>query len=173
MSNFTPSNLFSALFGKTPKKIDQSFKELRFTRARQATHLYLVAALFGIFGVSLALSLYIHHGPNDAFFKQYISWSLLPLTISLVTLRCAIHCVRHAYLLLTPMGIEIFPFFKPHKNLQVLYWAEIHAAEISNKELTLHTNAEHSAGVVVSLKPIAPAQICLLQKAINSRTAAS
>lgn len=158
------------IFGATPKRVEESHKELRFTRARQGAFFMLLSAGFVAVGLASAVAMFSKWGPLDPDFRKWIWFTLLPLIPAFLTLRLSLHCVRHAYLILTPMGIEIFPFWKAEKNLQVLFWQEIDAAECDGKQLTLHRDAARTSGVVVSLKPIARRQISLLQKAISART---
>jgi len=81
------------------------------------------------------------------------------------------HLAKHAYVILTPLGLEIFPFFFPTKNLRLVIWQEIIAAEISDDEkwLTLHFNEEKSSGLHLSLKPMDRKFRSLLAKAVLGR----
>jgi len=84
-------------------------------------------------------------------------------------LRMGIRCTRHAYLIVTPLGVEIFPFFKAEKNLQIIYWSEVADAEVSPdlSRMTLHFNREKKSGVVVSLNPIPRERRALLEKVVS------
>ena len=84
--------------------------------------------------------------------------------------RLAFRCARHAYIILTPLGIEIFPFFNSRENLQVLYWSQIADSELNDRnELVIHFNEEQTSGVVASLAPITPSRRILLERAIKGR----
>lgn len=159
------------IFGVTPRSVTEEHKELRFTRARQGSHFFLISTFLLMLGIGSFIALFASWGPNDNDFKTYAWFCLLPAVPAFFTLRIGIHCVRHAYLLLSPMGLEVFPFFKPEQNLQIIFWSDIDSIDITSSKLTLHTNKQKTAGVVITLKPIAKAQISLLQKAILSRTA--
>lgn len=158
------------LLGKKPKKLIESHKELRFTRSRQATQFFIISILFAMLTVSGVGAMFSKWGPNDPDFIRYVWFCGLPLIPAYIALRIALHCIRHAYILLTPMGVEVFPFFKPEKNLSVLFWSEIDSTDCTERLLTIHLNAEKTSGSVISLKPIAQAQISLLRKAIEART---
>lgn len=148
-----------------PKAITEPHKELRFTRGAQGSLFALLGAT-GL-GASVAMLL-LNVIPKD----PILSWwaPLVPLPPALLCLRVALHCVRHAYLILTPLGIEIFPFFRARRNLRLLHWSEITAAEInSRKELVLHFNEEKTSGVVASLAPLLPSRRILLERAIAGR----
>lgn len=101
-------------------------------------------------------------------------WMPLPfLMVALLLGRLAARCARHAYLILTPLGVEIFPLFKPKDNLNLVYWNQIDDVEF-DEELTivkLHHNPEKSSGIVLSLKPIHQKKRPLLQKALLARLA--
>jgi hypothetical protein len=79
-------------------------------------------------------------------------------------------CVRHAYLIFTPLGIEIFPLFRPEKHMTLVTWQEIQDldADLPSKRLSLHYNVEKTSGVIVSLSPILPAQRQLLQHTVTA-----
>jgi len=101
-------------------------------------------------------------------------WMALPfLILSALLTRLSAYCARHAYLILTPLGMEIFPLIKPHKNLNLVYWAQIIDADF-NEELTalkLHFNEDQTAGVILSLKAISAKKRLLLKRALESRLA--
>jgi hypothetical protein len=97
-------------------------------------------------------------------------WGLLPLALAVGAARTAVRCSRHAYLILTPLGLEIFPFFRPAAGMQLVPWAQIAAAEIDDPptRLTLHFDAAKSAGIHLSLEPIHKPRRPLLARAITS-----
>jgi hypothetical protein len=74
-------------------------------------------------------------------------------------------------LILTPLGIEVFPFFRPANGMRLVMWQEIHAAEVDGDLtlLTLHHNAERTSGVHLSLKPIPAEKLPLLVQALAGR----
>jgi hypothetical protein len=53
--------------------------------------------------------------------------------------------------------------------MQVIPWQQIDSAEIDHRRLTLHFTAEKSAGIHLSLSPIAKDRRELLAKAIRGR----
>jgi hypothetical protein len=81
------------------------------------------------------------------------------------------HLAKHAYLLLTPMGVEIFPFYRPAKNMHLIFWQEIADIEFDAKQhwATLHFNPEKTAGVHLALKPIRKTSRALLIAALALR----
>jgi hypothetical protein len=84
----------------------------------------------------------------------------------------AVHCSRHAYLIFTPIGIEVFPFFRPARGMQMIPWAQIDSLEIDDppRTLTLHFNSRKSSGVHLSLAPIPVDRRALLVRMVKGRT---
>ncbi len=151
-----------------PKEVAEPEKELRFTRAAQAPLFYLLAIIS--FCVAMAFFILSTQNWSTSPLLPGWWWVCFPtLILFVIFLRLGMRCSRHAYILLTPLGVEVFPFFKPEKNLQVIYWSEIADAEVQLEkcQLTLHYNQEKTGGVVVTLKPILPAQRELLATAVN------
>ena len=146
--------------------VAQAHKELRFTRAGQATGFWLAAAVLLV----IAIFFLIVGSYRDALTKlPHPAWGLIPMGIAALMVRFAIRCTRHAYLILSPIGVEIFPLFRPDSGMQLIAWAQIDSAEIDAGRLTLHYNPEKTAGLHLSLRPIARPQRDLLTKAIQGR----
>ncbi|MDA7646897.1 hypothetical protein N8675_03090 [Akkermansiaceae bacterium] len=150
-----------------PKKITEPHKELRFTRAGQAQGFIVIAAVSFAFFLLIGLTWFMGH-------PTFTWWMALPfLILSALLTRLSAYCARHAYLILTPLGMEIFPLIKPHKNLNLVYWAQIIDADF-NEELTalkLHFNEDQTAGIILSLKAISAKKRLLLKRALESRLA--
>jgi hypothetical protein len=145
-------------------------KELRFTRAGQAVVFWIAAAACIMAGlVFFLIAPYRADTPE----LPHPAWGLVPIGLGLILMRLAWHCAKYAYLLLSPIGIEIFPFFRPGTNMQVIPWAQIAAADIDAKRLTLHFSAEKTSGIHLSLSPIAKDRRALLAKAIQGRLPAT
>ncbi|TAE78452.1 MAG: hypothetical protein EAZ84_01300 [Verrucomicrobia bacterium] len=141
-------------------------KELRFTRAGQATGFWIAAAT--LFMAALVFFLLTpHRAENPAL--PHPAWGLVPLTLAAILARLAWHCTRHAYLILSPIGVEVFPLLRPAASMQVIPWQQIDSAEIDPLRLSLHFNAEKSAGIHLSLSPIAKDRRELLARAIRGR----
>lgn len=147
--------------------VAQAHKELRFTRARQAVGFWVLAAV-----LLMTALVFVLVAPYRAEHTElpHPAWSLLPLGIAALSIRVAIRCTRHAYLILSPIGVEIFPLFRPESGMQLIAWAQIDSAEINDRRLTLHYNPEKSAGLHLSLLPITHNSRKLLATAIRART---
>ena len=150
-----------------PKDLAEPHKELRFTRSAQARLFFLLASAFLTLAIFLCAAAFT---PGLAF---PLWWALLPLLPALLLYPLAYRCIRHAYLILTPLGIEIFPFFNSRQNLQVLYWSEIDHAEVSSDQrtLTIHYNPGRTAGLMATLAPIEKSLRPLVARAIEGRIA--
>jgi hypothetical protein len=149
-------------------KIQSPEKELRFTRSGQAVHFWLGTAILAAAGMTLAATaIYRDINPH----LPHAAWALVPLLLALVTFRLAVRLTRHAYLIITPLGIEIFPFFKPAEGMRMVLWQELNHAEVDENlsRLTLHHDAEKTSGIHLSLTPITPARRTLLAKAVIGR----
>jgi hypothetical protein len=143
-------------------------KELRFTRSGQAGLFWMIAAVFASVGITvLATSIYRDINPE----LPHPAWAVLPLILALVMARVAIRLTRHAYLILTPLGIEIFPFFRPAAGMRLVTWQEVNHAEVDTKttRLTLHHDPQKTSGIHLSLTPIRAERRSLLAKAVLGR----
>ena len=156
--------------GSRPQVVAESHKEIRITRAKQSAQIFLAASISAALAVASASSMFTHWGPNDPDFRSYIWLALVPLSIALLLTRAALHCLRHAFVILTPLGIEVFPLWRPSKTHQLIYWSELDHCDFNQRRLTLHFDKEETSGVVLSLSPLTKQQISLLRKAIQSRT---
>lgn len=149
-----------------PKTIAEPEKELRFTRARQAPLFYglaviAFAASMGVFILSTQ-----DWGMKEPLLKGWW-WLCVPgVLLCYWMFRLGLRCTRHAYIILSPLGVEIFPFFKARENLQVIYWTQVADVDVSGGELVLHFTEEKKSGVVVCLMPIPEGRRALLKKAV-------
>lgn len=141
-------------------------KELRFTRAGQAAGFWIAAATLAMAALVFFL-LTPHRAENPEL--PHPAWGLIPLILAVALARLGWHCTRHAYLILSPIGVEVFPLLRPAATMQVIPWQQIDSAEIAPLRLTLHFNTEKSAGIHLSLSPIAKDRRELLAKAILGR----
>ena len=159
-------------FMAAPTSIASPEKEVRFTRAAQGRMWLVLATLHG--AIALGLIVLATQGTElEAPRLQGYAWTAaFPLLAAWAMFRLGVRCVRHAYLIFTPLGLEIFPLFRPEKSMQLLLWSEIHSLEYDgpNTRLLIHYTAEKSAGVIVSLSPIVPAQRELLRVLVDSIT---
>lgn len=141
-------------------------REIRFTRAGQATPLWLGAAV----GLTAAAAMFLMGwATGNAVVDRLSGWAVLPAALAGILVKLAIHCTRHAYLILTPLGIEVIPLFRPAARMQLVAWGQIDSLDCSDSRLTLHFNREKSSGVHLSLRPLRHDQRVLLKTALAGR----
>ena len=163
--------LAGKLLPRPPRKVTRPEQELRFTRSRQA----LTFLTAGIIGFCVACGILIKALPvvgNAAGEPASVDsplWALVPLVPAAVSFWIAAHCLRHAFIILTPLGIELFPFWRPARNMQVIYWAEIETAVIS-PDLKIFTIKCRGSEIMATLAPISGTGRLLLKRAIEGRT---
>lgn len=151
------------------KRVLNPEKELRFTRSRQAMGFALLAAMsIGAALTILTIVIYTMsvgvESPIDPL------WSILPFALAIPCGWTALYLASHAYILLTPLGIEIFPLWRPAANLRIIYWAEIGNVTIDDPhQLLVIDFKEGGGGVVLTLNPIRKPARQLLRHAIEGR----
>ena len=151
-----------------PEKVQSPEKELRFTRSGQAVVFWISAAVMVAAAVTiLASSIYRY----DVTSLPHPAWATVPLALAAIFARIAIRMTRHAYLIFTPLGIEIFPLFRPQSSMRLVLWQEIQVAETDDAltRLTLHHDAAKTSGIHLSLSPIHKDRRVLLAKAVSGR----
>ena len=137
--------------------------ELRFTRSRQA----VVSLAWGLGCLLLSLGIFILHYQRfthpPAFF-----WGFVPLLPGTLCFWLAWHQLRHPFLVLTRIGIEIYPFFLPARNMHLLLWQQISRSEIISEppQLILTRADATDAKIFITLAPLVPRQRELLQTAL-------
>jgi len=144
-------------------------KELRFTRLTQALIFALCAAVCLAIGVTLVTTLItvqvVYGSLEETPFPVWLGWTpWVPLG---AFGWLAWHCIRHPYLILSPIGVEIFPFWRPVHHFQVVEWGRIALLEWHEQELTMHYSTEKTSGVVLSLAPLNKKSRILLKQALE------
>jgi hypothetical protein len=147
-------------------------QELRFTRSGQAAGFWLASAILAAAALTLAATSF-YRGINPDL--PHPAWALAPLMAAIGAARLAWRLTRHAYLILTPIGIEIFPFLRPAAGMQLVAWQEIESMETdaAMKRLTLHRDAAKTSGIHLSLRPVRPDRRALLARAVEGRVKAA
>lgn len=149
-------------------KIQSPEKELRFTRSGQAPVFWVVSAILAMAAIIIVTTAY-YRDINPLL--PHPLWAGVPLAFSLFMAHIAVNLTRHAYIILTPLGLEIFPFFRPAAGMRLITWQEVDSAEVDGKlsRLTLHHDAGKSSGIHLSLAPIRTDRRTLLAKAVIGR----
>jgi hypothetical protein len=151
--------LAGKLLPRSPREVASPEQELRFTRSRQA----LTFLTAGITALCLAGVIFFTASPgagNQSGAVHSSWWALFALTPAALCLWMVVHCMRHAFIILTPLGIELFPFWLPARNMQVIYWAEIKEAGVSGnlKTFTIRCRGRQ---IMAALAPIP--KVCILR----------
>lgn len=143
-------------------------QELRFTRSGQAVAFWIGAAVMSMAAIVIVAASF-HRAENPAL--PHPAWAMCPALAAVLLARGAVRLTRHAYVILTPLGIEIFPFFRPAAGMRLVAWQELREmdADASLTRLTLHFNAEKTSGIHLSLRPIRADRRQFLVEAIRRR----
>lgn len=149
-----------------PRPLREPARELRFTRARQALDFALLGVLCGSAAGGLAVLASPQfsirgHGPVLSSYWP----ALVALTLAAGAIWVAIHLSRHAYILLTPVGLEIFPFFRPARNFRLVLWQEIEHLEVSGDHRVMAVDLAGGGRIFLSLVPLRERQRELLAHA--------
>lgn len=147
-------------------KIAEPEKELRFTRSVQAGRFCILGAVLVGMGVTL-LATGVYREVNPGLPSPW--WSVPCFVAAAGVFRLAVRLAKHAYVILTPMGMEIFPFFKPAEKMRVVMWSEIKGVNVAGKWLTLHFNDERTAGMHLTLAPIRASLRGFLVRGVKGR----
>lgn len=148
--------------------VSEPEKELRFTRSGQAAGYGVLGAIWiGVAVTLLATAVYRSENPE----LPHPAWALLFIGLGVACLGLSRHLAKHAYLILTPLGLEVFPFFRPSQGMRLVLWQEISSAELSEDEkwLTLHFDEEKTSGLHLTLRPVRRKLRSLLAKAVLGR----
>jgi len=143
-------------------------KELRFTRSGQAAQFCVVGAVVTGVAVTLAATGYYREINPDV---PHPAWAVPCFVLAAGCFWLARHLTKHAYLILSPLGLEIFPFYRPAKGMQIVMWQEISGADIDSEEkwLTLHFDVAKTSGMHLSMRPVRRKLRSLLAKAVLGR----
>ena len=154
-----------------PKNIQEPEKELRFTRSRQA--ITFVAA--GLISLCILGFIWFQVYFNGLEKNQNgplifpILCSIILITMAVLFFLVAIHCTQHALIILSPLGLELFPFWFPVKNFRMLYWSEINDAKINKEMNLLSIDCNNGSKIFISIKPIPTKIRSYLKTAIDGR----
>lgn len=139
-------------------------RELRFTRSRQAVVMLAVGIGFVLMSVALLVMNKQWENHPPAWW-----WTLLPLPPACAFLWLAWQHLRRPYLVLSRIGIEIYPFLLPAQNMNLVLWQEIASAEVQQEDTMLALTLANfeDAKIFVTLRPMAERQRPLLAQAIR------
>jgi len=141
--------------------------ELRFTRAHQAVH-FAVLAVVGL-ALFLGLCLLAWRPWGAAGGPLLRPWwlVLLPLPVVGAALWAMVWCATHAYILLSPAGVEVFPLLFPGRGFRLVPWGTIAGFRTDGRNVVLDLTG--GGGVVLALAPVRPSARPLLVTALRRR----
>lgn len=132
----SPSKVQPGLGVRDIQHIPVRDRELRFTRNRAGGILMLVGILLIVVAVFLQITGYdtiSPYLPAPLWCMQMMI--LFPAGVCLFT---ATRCLKHAAVIITPLGVEILPFLRPKHTMQWFFWQQIKATTIQRNRLFLH-----------------------------------
>ena len=154
-----------------PKNIQEPEKELRFTRSRQAITFVgaglISLCILGFIWFQVYFNGLENNQNGPLIFP--ILCSIILITMAVLFFLVAIHCTQHAFIILSPLGLELFPFWFPVKNFRMLYWSEINDATINEDMNLLSIECNNGSKIFISIKPIPTNIRSYLKTAIEGR----
>ena len=129
-------------------------RELRFTRNRSGAILTAAGFLLAATAAFLQLTGYDTITP----YLPAPLWAMqaTALVPAVLCLAAGSRCLKHAAVIVTPVGVEILPFLRTQRTMQWFFWQQIRSADREGGRLNLRL-ADGST-VAVSLRP--PAGTC-------------
>lgn len=140
-------------------------RELRFTRNRAGA--FLAAAGFLLIAVAGFLQLTGYDTITPYLPAPLRAMQAAALVPAAVFLGLGGRCLKHAAVIVTPLGVEILPFLRPRRTMQWYFWQQISAADRNGTRLTLHLADGTEA--VIHMAALAPAGRNMLVHAIRAR----
>lgn len=161
----TPCPVQAGLGVRDIQHIPVRDRELRFTRNRAGG--ILMSSGFLLIVIAVFLQITGHdtiapYLPAPLWVMQ--AMVLFPAGICLVT---AIRCLKHAAIIITPVGVEILPFFRARHTMQWFFWQQINTTETQRNKLILHMT--NGIDITIHLFPITNTSKRLLLYAIQQR----
>lgn len=94
-------------------------------------------------------------------------WQAAALVPAALCLAAGSRCLKHAAVIVTPVGVEILPFLRTRRTMQWFFWQQISSADREGGRLNLRL-ADGST-VAVSLRPMTAASRDMLAHAVRQR----
>lgn len=140
-------------------------RELRFTRNR--TGAVLMTEGFLLVVIASFLQLTGHDTITPCLPAPLWIMEAGALFPAILCMYAGSRCLKYAAVIVTPLGVEILPFFHPRRNMQWHLWQQIRSAERKGCRLTLRL-ADGTAAAI-NLRPLKPASRGMLVHAIQQR----
>lgn len=154
------------LFG-AKEALSIAVKEVRFTRGGQAAVFIAVGvalASVGAAGVILGIRWPWRDWPDPLLPSPW--WGVGPLLPAAVLFYWAGRLARQPFLVFSPVGLEIYPLWRPEAHSQLVAWTEVASLTVQDEpeRLVLDFADVKDAGIVIYLAPIARAVRPLLRR---------
>ncbi len=143
--------------------------ELRFTRSGQAVTFVILGIV--AFSAAIGLTLLGWRWPWRGWPEPLLPspwWGVAVLPLAIAAFWFAARLTRTPYLVFTPVGLEIYPFFRPAQHSQLVTWSEVAVLEHDDRreQLTVHFRGQENAGVVLTLAPLSRKSQALLARTV-------
>ena len=89
------------------------------------------------------------------------------LVPAVLCLTAGCRCLKHAAVIVTPVGVEILPFLRARRAMQWFFWQQIRSADREGGRLNLRLADGSTAAI--SLRPMTVASRDMLAHAIRQR----
>ncbi len=140
-------------------------RELRFTRNRSGA--ILMAAGFLLIAIALFLQITGYDTITPYLPAPLRLMQATALVPAVVCFSAGSRCLKHAAVIVTPLGVETLPFLRTRRNMQWYPWQQIRSAERKGGLLNLHL--ADSSTVSISLRPMTAASQSMLVHAVQKR----
>ncbi|MCM0685341.1 hypothetical protein [Akkermansia massiliensis] len=140
-------------------------RELRFTRNRAGS--VLLAAGFLLIAIAAFLQLTGYDTITPYLPAPLWAMQAAALVPAVLCLIAGSRCLKHAAVIVTPVGVEILPFLRPRRAMQWCFWQQIRAADRKGGRLNLRLT--DGSTVAVSLRSMTAASREMLVHAVRQR----
>lgn len=166
-STGTPSSLSSNQQQRVNEIAANASAELRFTRNQQALMPVLLALLCFLGAVFCCFYGIMNAEWGIAHEWKWFAAGFLLIALSVGLFMFAYRCLRHAYLILSPVGIEVFPLWKVDQHFRVFHWSEIKALYFDDAVIKI--DLKQGGGAVLTFAPLAEKAKKMAQQALACR----
>ncbi len=145
-------------------------KEVRFTRSGQAVVFIAVGVACVSLGAAFAVLGYRwpwHDWPDPLLPSPWLG--VAPLAPALALFYAAGRLARQPYLVFSPVGLEIYPLWKPADHSQLVAWSEVATLAVQERpeRLVIDFAQVKDAGIVIHLAPVARRARLLLRRTVE------
>ena len=140
-------------------------RELRFTRNRAGA--ILTAAGFLLVATAAFLQLTGYDTITPYLPAPLWAMQAAALVPAVLCLAAGCRCLKHAAVIVTPVGVEILPFLRARRAMQWFFWQQIRSADREGGRLNLRLADGSTAAI--SLRPMTAASRDMLAHAVRQR----